>query len=60
MRGAPQVVLETICLDFHDRLTSAEVESAISDLARRIYSAQPEVKRVFIEAPACLGHRGNL
>ena len=50
MHMGPSDVLATISLDFQDRLSAAEVESLISEMERRIKSAQPEIKRVFIEA----------
>ncbi len=57
MHFGPTDVLLNLSLDFEDSLSSAEVEAAISDLERRIKTAHPEIKRVFIEAQSRLGHR---
>ena len=50
MHFGPNDVLLNVSLDFADRLSSAEVESTVSVLERRIKDLFPEIKRIFIEA----------
>ena len=52
----PEDVLVTMSLDFADRLSSVEVEAAISAMERRIKESFPEVSRVFIEAQSWTSH----
>lgn len=52
MHFGPQDVLVALSVDFDDALGSAEVETAVSRMERRMKQAHPEVKRVFIEAQA--------
>ena len=52
----PEDVLLTMSLDFADRLSSDEVEAAISAMERRIKETYPEVSRVFIEAQSWSSH----
>jgi len=56
----PNEVLLNLSIDFASDLSADQVEAAISDLERRIKSAHPEVKRVFIEAQSWQGHRAAL
>ncbi len=56
----PDEVLLNLSLDFAADLSADQVEAAISDLERRIKSAYPEIKRVFIEAQSWQGHRAAL
>jgi divalent metal cation (Fe/Co/Zn/Cd) transporter len=56
----PDEVLQNLSLDFASDLSADEVEAAISDVERRIKSAYPEIKRVFIEAQSWQGHRAAL
>jgi cation diffusion facilitator family transporter len=56
----PDEVLLNLSLDFASDLSADQVEAAISDLERRIKSAYPEIRRVFIEAQSWLGHRAAL
>ena len=60
MHMGPEDVLVNLSLDFDDALSSAEVEAVISELERRIRSALPEVRRVFIEAQSRAGHRAAI
>ncbi len=53
--GADDVLLN-LSIDFGDDLSANQVEVAISELERRIKSAMPTVKRVFIEAQSRAGH----
>lgn len=53
---APDDVLLNVSLDFDDKLSSAEVESAVSNLERDIKADFPEVRRIFIEAQSWTGH----
>ena len=57
MHLGPQDVLLNLSLDFADNMSSAEVETVISDLERRIKAQHPEIKRVFIEAQSWRGHQ---
>jgi len=57
MHLGPRDVLVNISLDFHDGLTSMQVEGVIAELEKRIKIAHPEVKRVFIEAQSWQSHR---
>jgi cation diffusion facilitator family transporter len=50
MHFGPHDVLLNVSLDFADRLSSAEVESIVSTLERRIKDRFPDITRVFIEA----------
>ncbi len=50
MHFGPNDILLNVSLDFSDRLSSAEVENAVSTLERRIKTRFPDIKRVFIEA----------
>lgn len=56
----PRDVLLVLSLDFHDRLSSVEVEKAISGLEARLKSDHPEISRVFIEAQSRQGHKAAL
>ena len=56
----PDDVLLNLSLDFAADLSADQVEAAISDLERRIKSAHPEIRRVFIEAQSWRGHRAAL
>ena len=59
MHMGPRDVLLTLSVDFHDRLSSAEVEGAVSALERRIKTEFPEITRIFIEAQDLRGHRAD-
>ena len=56
MHLAPRQVLVNVSLDFEDRLSSAEVEAAVSQLEARMRETFPEVSRVFIEAQSLSAH----
>ena len=56
----PDEVLLNLSLDFASDLSADQVEAAISELERRIKSAYPEIRRVFIEAQSWRGHRAAL
>jgi len=60
MHFGPEDVLLNLSLDFADGLSSAEVETAISDMEQRIKQVHPEIKRVFIEAQSRVGHQRAL
>ncbi|MFQ5955381.1 MAG: cation diffusion facilitator family transporter [Kiloniellales bacterium] len=53
----PEDVLLTLSVDFADRLSSAQVEAAISNLEGHIKSTYPEITRVFIEAQSWRAHK---
>lgn len=57
MHMGPADVLVNLSVDFHDTLTSAEVEQTISSLEQSIKNRFPIVKRVFIEAQSREQHR---
>jgi len=50
MHFGPHEILLNVSLDFEDRLTSAEVEVAVSSMEHKIKTRLPDIKRVFIEA----------
>ncbi len=60
MHFGPRDVLVALSLDFEDRRSAAEVETAVTRIERRIKAAYPEVTRVFVEAQSLEGHRRNL
>jgi cation diffusion facilitator family transporter len=57
--GADDVLLN-LSLDFSSDLSADQVEAAISELERRVKSAYPEIRRVFIEAQSWRAHRAAL
>lgn len=57
MHMGPQDILLNLSVDFHPRLSSDEVEAAITRLEARIKKTVPEITRVFIEAQARAAHR---
>ncbi|WP_455198614.1 cation diffusion facilitator family transporter, partial [Kaarinaea lacus] len=54
MHMGPDYILVNLSIDFKDEATAQELESAISQLDRRIKMDYPEVKRIFVEAEARL------
>ena len=59
MHLGPRDILINLSLDFEDRMSSVDVEAAISTLERRIKDSHREVKRVFIEAQSWRGHAAD-
>ncbi len=57
MHMGPNDILLNISVDFDDRVTSAQVEDAISDMEKQIKEQYTEVSRVFIEAQSWQRHR---
>ncbi len=57
MHMGPKDVLLNISVDFDDRVTSVQVEDAISDMETQIKERYAEVSRVFIEAQSWQRHR---
>jgi cation diffusion facilitator family transporter len=57
MHFGPRDVLVVMSLDFEDRLSSREVEQAVTAMERDIKAAHPDVSRVFIEAQGFLQDR---
>lgn len=53
----PADVLLNLSLDFRDRLSSSEVENAISAMERQIKTEFPTVSRIFIEAQSWQAHQ---
>ena len=56
MHMGPEDILLTLSVDFSGELDSDQVETAISDMERRIKETYPEIKRIFIEAQSIGGH----
>ena len=56
MHMSPDDVLLNLSVDFADGISSADVEAAITSLERDIKAANPEIKRVFIEAQNWRAH----
>ena len=56
MHFGPNEILVTISADFDDGLSAQEVETTVSRLEQRIRSANPDVRRVFLEAQSRSGH----
>lgn len=52
MHMGPDFILVNLSVNFHDSLTSNDLEREIADLDRAIKDADPRVKRVFVEAEA--------
>ena len=57
MHFGPDDILLNLSIDFADRLSSGDVEEAISAFEREIKQAYPQIRRVFIEAQSWRGHR---
>lgn len=53
----PSDVLLTISLDFADKISSEDIEQAISQLEHQIKERFREIKRVFIEVQSWRGHQ---
>ena len=60
MHMGPEDVLLNISLDFHDNISSGEVEKAITQLEIQIKQKHPEVARIFIEAQNRIEHLKNI
>ncbi|MEG6509437.1 cation diffusion facilitator family transporter [Methyloligella sp. 2.7D] len=56
MHLAPHEILLALSVDFADRLSSQEVEEAVSQLEIKIKQAYPEVSRIFIEVQSQKRH----
>jgi cation diffusion facilitator family transporter len=52
----PEDILLTLSVDFSGTMDSDQVEAVISDMGARIKEADPEIKRIFIEAQSIGGH----
>ncbi len=50
MHMGPEFILVNVSVDFHDGLSSEQVESTIAAVDQKIKEAHPRVKRMFIEA----------
>lgn len=55
MHMGPEFVLANLSVDFRDRLTAVELETAVAGMDREIRGLYPTVKRVFIEAESWVG-----
>jgi cation diffusion facilitator family transporter len=56
LHAGPEDILLTVSVDFKDGLDSGEVEQSISRMEKRIKSAIPRIKKIFIEAQSFSGH----
>ena len=50
MHMGPEFILANVSVDFHDGLSSEQVESTIASIDQKIKEFHPRVKRIFIEA----------
>lgn len=50
MHMGPEFILVNVSVDFHDRLSSSEIEKTVSRLAEKLKAQNPLIKRVFVEA----------
>ena len=57
MHFGPADVLVALSLDFADHLSAGHVETAVSQIERRIKAAHPEVTRVFVEMQTFEAHQ---
>jgi len=57
MHFGPRDVLVAISLDFSDSLSAGDVERAVTTIERKMKSAHPEVRRIFIEAQSFAHHK---
>ena len=60
MHMGPEDVLLNISLDFHDNISSGEVEKTITQLEIQIKQKHPEIARIFIEAQNRIEHLKNI
>ena len=60
MHMGPEDVLLNISLDFHDNISSGEVEKTITQLEIQIKKKHPEIARIFIEAQNRIEHLKNI
>ena len=60
MHMGPEDVLLNISLDFHDNISSGEVEKTITQLEIQIKRKHPEIARIFIEAQNRIEHLENI
>ncbi|WP_419904152.1 cation diffusion facilitator family transporter [Kiloniella sp.] len=56
LQNGPMDILITLSLDFKDGILSQEIESAISKMEKQIRTAQPDIRKVFIEAQSWRSH----
>ncbi len=56
LQNGPMDILVTLSLDFKDGIPSQDVEGAISRMERQIRTAQPDIRKVFIEAQSWRAH----
>lgn len=50
MHMGPDFVLANISIDFHDELSSDEIEMSVAEMDQLIKNKYPQIKRIFIEA----------
>ncbi len=55
----PEFIVVTVSVDFIDGLAAEALESAVTELNRRIKTIDPRIKRVFIEAERREDHRSR-
>ena len=56
LQNGPMDILVTLSLDFKDGILSQEIENAISKMEKQIRTAQPDVRKVFVEAQSWRAH----
>jgi len=56
----PESILVAASVDFEDRLSSSDAESAVTALSRKIRDSIPEASRVFIEAEKPQAHHREI
>lgn len=59
MHFGPQDVLVAMSLDFEDTLPSKDIETAVTNIEKKIKQVHPEVTRVFVEAQSFEHHHKN-
>jgi divalent metal cation (Fe/Co/Zn/Cd) transporter len=56
----PDFIVATVSVDFVDALSASELESAVTNLNKRIKRIDPRLQRVFIEAERRQDHDPEL
>ncbi|MFD2207617.1 cation diffusion facilitator family transporter [Kiloniella antarctica] len=56
LQNGPMDILVTLSIDFKDGILSQEVEATIAKIEKEIRTAQPDVRKVFIEAQSWRTH----
>lgn len=56
MHFGPSEILLNLDVQFHSGLSNAEVAQSVDRLEKQIREAHPDIKRIFIESEALIGH----